>query len=145
MIIPFRHNDGGRSNYDRPNHFSDCAVRSISIALDMDYRDVWNDLDEMMVRGDHPDDGVPITITKRYLQEQGWGYKSTDGLTLNGLLTIFGSLEVPTIFRVPIGLRTFHLSIIKDGEIHDMVEWWKDVLIDPKRIPVTDLFIHPNL
>ena len=145
MIIPFCQNDGGRRNYQCPNYWSDCAVRAISIALDMDYRDVWNNLDEMMESGDHPNNGVPITITKRYLEEQGWGYKSTDGLTLNGLLTICGSLEIPTIFRVPIGLRTYHLSIIKDGEIHDVVEWWKDVLIDPKTIRVTDLFLHPEL
>ena len=145
MIIPFCHNDGGRKNYQCPNHWSDCAVRSISIALDMDYRDVWNDLDEMMERGNHPDNGVPVSITKRYLKEQGWNYKSTESLTLNGLLTIFGLLEVPTVFRVPVGLRTFHLSVIKNGEIHDIAEWWKDVLIDPKTIPVTDLFLHPKL
>lgn len=44
--MPFVYDDGGRSKYFQAEKVGDCVVRSIAVAAEMDYKEVYEDLFE---------------------------------------------------------------------------------------------------
>lgn len=68
--MDFLYNDGGRSAYFKGKRVDDCVVRAISIALGVDYLEVFKALHniELQLGRSFTDDKV----WQQYLREQNW-------------------------------------------------------------------------
>ncbi len=67
----FKYNDGGRSKYFKAKNVGDCAIRAIAIALEKDYKEVYNDLKKLN-GGQSCRNGTPKKVDSKYLQLNGW-------------------------------------------------------------------------
>lgn len=73
--IKFIGYDGNRVKYFNNAPVDDCVARSISIALEMDYKAVHDEITNRMPKNKNADMGVRNTLHKKYLSELGWKYK----------------------------------------------------------------------
>ena len=77
--LPYKRNDGGRSNYFN-SKANDCAVRAISIATQSDYWETYLALiNTIQDNTDIDIDGVKFRIIKKYLENKGWKYHGFRG------------------------------------------------------------------
>ena len=79
--IGFRYSDGGRKEAGYKGSAGDCAVRSIAIAMNRDYQDVYNDLFDFANKT--PRNGVLVSVIDKYLLDYlGFRYMNADGKRL---------------------------------------------------------------
>ena len=138
MVIPFIENDGGSKFWADPNiSHHDCVIRSIAIATDKCYATIWNIFWDRM-NPKSPSQGVPYYITNQYLEEIGFKrIIPITSLKLTDFVEKYNTIEFPIIFRVTITPIFSHISVLKDGFIHDDKEWWDLTKWDPF---ITDIF-----
>lgn len=108
ILVQFIYTDGGRSQSRRPKQRKDCAIRACSIALNLNYDVVF---DQMKALGRRCGHGTAHDVTNEYLST-----KPVKKLTYNLSLSrfILDHPEGTYIVRIP-----RHLSCIIDGAIHD--------------------------
>lgn len=68
--------DGGRAAAGYKGKSRDCVTRSIAIAAQMDYQEVYVGLAALMKNGS-PRNGVPKPIIRRYMASLGWQWVPT--------------------------------------------------------------------
>ena len=117
----FNYNDGGRSNYFKGN-VNDCVVRAIAIANNLDYKEVYDNVNKKLKSYGYPsvrNKGVPKFITRELLKEYGWEWvpvmKIGSGCEMHlneDELEYFNDTTI--IVQV-----SKHISCIKNGIIND--------------------------
>lgn len=84
-----KYNDGGREEAGYKGKAGDCVVRAIAIALKIPYEEVYTDLKKLSAdkkrratkkKYNTPRNGVHMNVSKEYLLNKGWGWKSTMGI-----------------------------------------------------------------
>lgn len=123
--MEFIYNDGGRSNYFKAERVGDCVTRAIANATGLDYKKVYDDLNELAKsertgkrkRGKSSSrDGVYKGTYRKYLELLGWEWVPTMSIG-TGCRTHLCSSELPKgtlIVRL-----SKHLTCVKDGIIYD--------------------------
>jgi hypothetical protein len=121
--IEWVHDDGGRAAAGFRGSTDDCVTRAIAIATGRPYREVYDDLHEMLraqpakVRGSRsPRDGVTRRVYEPYLFEAGWWWEPTMSIG-SGTTVHLRAGELPAgrlLVRV-----TKHLCAVIDGVVHD--------------------------
>jgi len=120
MIKIFNHNDGGRKNYFKGTA-GDCVVRSITIATDLDYKKVYDDL--FALNGGSPRDGVHKKIYHDYILGLGFDWVPT--MTIgSGCKVHLHHSELPK--GVLITRLSGHLCAVIDGCINDIYDCSRD-------------------
>lgn len=110
------HSDGGRSNYFKGEKAGDCVTRAIAIALELDYKEVYDELaKEMKERTGKKSarNGVYKPVYEKFLNDRGWYWHKApkfDGRKAK-------PHDMPE-GRV-IGRQANHLVAIIDGVVHD--------------------------
>ena len=61
--------DGGRKAAGHKGDAGDCTIRAISIALGLDYQEVWDEFDSPI---QSPDNGVHGRESSSFLEDRGW-------------------------------------------------------------------------
>ena len=127
-IMEFNYNDGGRSKYFKANNVGDCVTRAIAIALEKDYKEVYNELNQMAKKEStkrhrghkrsQARNGVFKETWKRYLDKAGWIHVSTCkvGSRQEKLKFVDGALPNKGTYIVQLSR---HLTVLKDGVIND--------------------------
>lgn len=112
--IKFNYNDGGRESAGYKGKTGDCVVRAIAIALELPYKEVYNDLTKM--QGSSVRDGVDRKVSRKYLASKGWSWipKMTIG---SGCTTHLSAKELPS-GRIICSVSR-HFSAVIDGVIND--------------------------
>lgn len=122
----FIYNDGGRSKYFKAENVGDCVTRAICNATGLDYKKVYDDLNEMAKgestkghRGGKRSNsrtGVFRETWKAYLKDLGWIYHPTMAIG-QGCKVHLKADELPKgtlIVQV-----SKHLTCVKDGTLID--------------------------
>ena len=117
MKNQFQKNDGGRSIYHRcdrkMDQTNDCTIRSIAIALRMDYMDVKKQLFALSIEtGFMPNDDKCFT---QFLNQHGWIRKSPMK-NASGKKFKLGMMPIECDMIV---YTTGHMVAIVDGVIND--------------------------
>lgn len=117
MAIGFRYNDGGRSNYFKAKEVSDCVVRSVAIASERDYKDVYGEAKDFL--GYSPRNGIKHKDVKKLLQYFGgeWHPTMTIG---SGCKVHLKADELPS-GRIVCNCSG-HLVAVIDGVINDIFD-----------------------
>ncbi len=127
----FKYNDGGRSQYFKGDT-RDCVTRAIAIATGIDYKKVYDDLNEMAKNEkiskrkkkiSNSRTGVYRKTYEKYLEGLGWEFVPT--MTIgSGCHTHLNPDELPSgiiICRV-----SHHLCCVIDGVINDTSDCSRD-------------------
>ena len=128
--MKFIYNDGGRGYYFT-GLTGDCVVRSIAIATGKDYKEVYNDINELAKserkgkkkRGiSNSRTGVYRTTYEKYLKSLGWKFKAlvTIGSGCKVHLCQEDIQEAGLDKGVYILSLSQHLTTIIDGVINDL-------------------------
>lgn len=120
MRLPFRENDGGRAAAGFRGQAGDCVTRAIAIALDLPYRQVYDELAERMAESGEARsarNGIPRPIYERYLAEHGWEWVPTMKIG-SGCTTHLRRGELPDDMRLIVRLSK-HICAVVDGVIQD--------------------------
>lgn len=131
--MEFNYNDGGRSKYFK-GQTGDCVCRAIAIANNMDYKEVYNLINEYAKRErtgkrkrkiSNARKGVYKSTIKKVLKDLGWTWIPT--MTIgSGCTTHLRKEELPTgtlIVNV-----SKHTTCIIDGVINDTYDCSRDGL-----------------
>ena len=119
--MEFIYNDGGRSKYFKASHVGDCAVRAIAIAMNKDYKEVYDDLKKLN-GGQSCRNGTPKKVDKKYILSQGWIWHGINrGAGECCRLTEEDLPEGSLIVSV-----SKHLTCVKDGVIYDTYDCSRD-------------------
>lgn len=132
MQLSFQYNDGGRSKAGYKGSAGDCVTRAIAIALELPYKQVYDDLvllnkeyeqthrdrkaKALKSRGSSPRDGVFKEVYRKYLENNGWEWVSIMGIGTGCRVHMLKS-ELPS-GRIIVRLSR-HSSTIIDGIVHD--------------------------
>lgn len=127
----FIYDDGGRKEAGFLGTAGDCVTRSIAIATETPYLEVYNALHEAIrssgcvrrVAGKSPRNGVPMTITRRYLAAKGWEWTPT--MSIGSGCTVHLKAEELPEGRL-IVRSSKHLVAVIDGMIHDTYDPSRD-------------------
>lgn len=129
------YNDGGRKEAGYKGETGDCVVRSIAIALQLPYQEVYDELmarsaaygrtrrshaaKQILIKGASPRNGVYGEVYKPYLKEKGWLWQPTMFVG-QGCKVHLRSDELP---RGRLILRlSRHVTTVIDGVIHDIYD-----------------------
>lgn len=101
--------DGGRQAAGYKGIVNDCAVRAIAIALELDYKIVYQQINLYLEAYGYQRtarQAVPFDILNRYLKMQGWEYVSAkrDELPAGRIIADIGN----------------HVLAVIDGVVHDL-------------------------
>ena len=119
------YNDGGRSKYFK-GYANDCVCRSIAIANNMDYKEIYDlitdyiknePLDELYVSNAR--NGVSKDLSRKILEDLGWTYTPTMKFG-SGCIKHLKKEELPNgtlIVQV-----SKHLTTVIDGIIYDIYD-----------------------
>lgn len=125
--MDFVKHTGGREKYFR-GEAGDCVTRSIAIALNKDYKEVYDVLYELnkdyrkrvhkknKKHYDSPRNGVMKKVYEKYLADNGWTWVSTMGIG-TGCKVHLRENELPNgrlIVRV-----SKHITCVIDGTLYD--------------------------
>ena len=130
------HDDGGRSRYFRGGMVGDCVTRSIAIATERDYKEVYDALFDLIREfkegrsrhakaikvkkigacGTTPRNGVPKKVIRKYMESIGWAWFPTMEIG-SGCQVHLRSDELPK-GRLVVSVSR-HLTAMIDGVIHD--------------------------
>ena len=124
----FIYDDGGRENYYKGKNVGDCAVRAIAIALERDYKQVYDDLKKLN-NGESCRNGTPKKVWKKYLTQNGWH-------TLSGVCEIGQDYKLHICdddlkhyinkYDTMILNVSRHLTTIKNGALRDTYDSSRD-------------------
>ena len=125
------YDDGGRSQYFAGKNAGDCVTRSIAIAMQRDYREIYDALTEankvfsngrsrkalkLRAAGPSPRDGVYREVYGPFIESQGWVWTPTMQIG-SGCRVHLKADEMPA-GRLIVRLSQ-HLTSMIDGVIHD--------------------------
>lgn len=123
--MKFNYNDGGRSKYFKAERVRDCVCRAIAIANNMDYKEVY-DLINDYAKNEHKGkrkrgisnarSGVYKNTYKKLLKDLGWKWIPTMSIG-QGCTTHLVENELPK--GTIIVSVSKHLTCIIDGVIND--------------------------
>ena len=137
--MKFKYNDGGRSKYFKADNVGDCVTRAIAIALNKDYKEVYDELNKMAKKEStkrhrghkrsQSRNGVFKETWKRYLAKAGWVHVSTCaiGSTKGKLRFVDGALPEQGTYIVQLSR---HLTTLVDGVINDTYDCSKKKYYD---------------
>jgi len=123
--------DGGRAEAGYKGHAGDCVTRSIAIATEQPYKDVYDELN-WLAKKERPRngkgrsssrDGVHRVTYHRYMLALGWFWVPTMFIG-SGCKVHLRDDELPggnLVVRV-----SKHITAVKDGVIHDMHDPQRD-------------------
>ena len=115
----FVYDDGGRYAAGFVGEAGDCVARAIAIALEQDYRDVYERLALRMAATGEPRsarNGISRAVYQAYLDSQGWRWVPTMRIG-SGCTTHLRADELPS-GRIVARLSK-HMCAVVDGAIHD--------------------------
>lgn len=124
--LPWRFNDGGRSQSFRGKANGDCVVRAIAIATGRPYTDVYNDLNNFAATAEsnfrrkgrsHARTGVYGSTIRKYMKSLGWTWIPTMHIG-QGCKTHLRVGELPMTGRYVV-MVSRHATAVVDGVIHD--------------------------
>lgn len=139
--MTFVHNDGGRAGADLVGDVGDCVTRSIAIATQRPYREVYDALHATALGDDaymkslkqrygknarrhaSPRDGVNKKIYENYLKEIGWIWTPTMHIG-SGCKVHLVADELPP-GRLIVRLSK-HMCAVIDGVVHDTYDPSRD-------------------
>ena len=115
MKLKFNYNDGGRSKYFTAAKVGDCVTRSIAIALNMDYKEVYDKVANIV--GYTPRNGVYNKDIKKVISAFGgtWHPMMQIG---SGCKVHLCDGEIPAKGRIICKL-SHHLTCVIDNVIND--------------------------
>lgn len=121
IAIPVHITDGGReaAGFSTANDAGDCVVRACAIAMRRDYRQVYDDIAQLMY--DHKGkrtarDAVPKKITRDYFTMCGWVWTPTMAIG-SGCRVHLDAEELPP-GRLVCQLSK-HVVAVVDGVVYD--------------------------
>ena len=121
----WQYNDGGRAAAGFKGSTGDCVVRAIAIAGNLDYQQVYDELNEAAQR-ERPRKGrsrsssrtgVKRNTIRRYLKDLGWSWTPTMEIG-SGCQVHLRADELPS-GRIVVALSK-HLAAVIDGTVHDI-------------------------
>lgn len=126
MELDFNYNSGGREKYFEKEEVGDCVCRAISIANDMDYKEVYDKINEY-AKGEHKGkrkkeisnarNGVYKNTYDKLLKELGWVFIPL--MTIgSGCQAHLRTNEIP-MNDIIICKLSKHLTCVKNGVIND--------------------------
>ena len=129
--MEFKFNDGGRSKYFK-GHTGDCVTRAIAIATGLDYKKVYDDLNEMAKKErkgkrkksvSNSRTGVYKNTYRKYIFELGWKFIPT--MTIgSGCKVHMRTEELP--MGTIICVLSNHLTCVIDRVINDTYDCSRD-------------------
>lgn len=122
--LRFMRTDGGRSTSGFTGEApGDCVVRAWAIALERDYRTVYDELfalqREQRVKRPSPRDGVTKRACRTYAERQGWVWTPTMAIG-SGCTVHLRADELPAGRLVASVSK--HLCAVIDGVVHDLYD-----------------------
>ena len=114
--MEFIYDDGGRSKYYKAESVGDCAVRAISIAMNRDYKIVYDDLKRL---NDNKScrNGTPNSVIRKYLIENDWKWVATMKFG-QGCKVHLCSEELPENETLIVSVSK-HLTCVKNSILYD--------------------------
>ena len=121
------YDDGGRSKYFRGKYAGDCFVRAVAIATDMDYKEVYNLVNEYGKKerpSIHKKDkstarnGVYRGTARKIMKDLGWTWVP---YSLTGHMLHLNTTELPSTYTIVCCLAR-HVVCVKSGVIHDVYD-----------------------
>ena len=113
----YKYSDGGRSKYFKgKKDAGDCVVRAIAIALELDYKYVYDEIakrNKLAYGKRTARDGVHKKIYDKFLKENGWVWHSAP--KFDGRKAYHRDMPKGYV----IGRMAKHLVAIKDGIVYD--------------------------
>lgn len=131
MNLDFNYNDGGRSKYFKGDT-GDCVCRAISIATGIDYKEVYDTINEMSKKErtgkrkhkvSNARSGVFRTTYQKLLESLGWEWHPTMKIG-TGCTTHMRKEELPS-GTIIVSLSR-HLSCVIDGVVNDTYDCTRD-------------------
>ena len=126
MELGFNYNDGGRAKYFNVKGVSDCVCRAIAIGNDMDYKEVYDLINEY-AKKEHTGkrkkrissarNGVYKNTTKKILESLGWTWVATMEIG-KGCQVHLRANDIPMNETIIVSVSK-HLTCIKNGIIND--------------------------
>ena len=124
------YNDGGRSRYFKANSVGDCVTRAIANATGKDYKEIYNDINELAKserkgkkkKGiSNARNGVYKQTERKYLNSLGWAYRPVNsiGQSVKYHLTETDLEALGLEVGCYIIQIARHLTVVKDGVIYD--------------------------
>ena len=113
------YDDGGRIDAGFRGEAGDCVTRAVAIALELDYRQVYDELARRRGATGKPRSarqGIPRTIYEPFLSEHDWVWTPTMSIG-SGCQTHLRADELPA-GRL-IARLSRHISAVIDGVVHD--------------------------
>lgn len=121
------YDDGGRSQYFKAKNVGDCVIRAICNATGKDYKEVYNEINEMAKTESNKRhknggrssarNGVYKNTWKKYLDKIGWEHVSTMGIG-TGIQVHLNENELPKKGTYIVQVSK-HLTCVKDGVLYD--------------------------
>lgn len=118
--------DGGRAESGFKGSAGDCVVRAIAIAAELPYRQVYDDLHQLMKdrrprknersSSTSPRDGVHKDVIRNYMEFLGWDWTPTMGIGTGTTVHLLAD-ELPG-GRIIANCSKHSVAVI-DGIIHD--------------------------
>lgn len=108
------YNDGGRAKYFTANKVGDCVTRAVAIAVNKDYKEVYDEITKLV--GYTPRNGVRKQDTKKVMKHFGGRWVAT--MTIgSGCKVHLNDSELPS-GRIVCNLSG-HVTCVIDGVIND--------------------------
>jgi hypothetical protein len=131
--MQFQYNDGGRAQAGYKGLAADCVVRSIAIATDRPYQEVYDAINGLAAsmrqtkraRGSSARTGVYRQVYDKYLRSLGWEFVPTMGIG-TGCRVHLCDGELPMSGRIICRLSR-HMCAVVDGVIHDTHDPQRDI------------------
>ena len=122
--MEYKYNDGGRAEAGYKGYTGDCVVRAISIATEIPYQEVYDNLNEYIgslrqtkrIKGNSSRTGISKKVSREYLKGLGWEWIPTMFIG-SGCKVHLRKEELPT--GTIIAKLSKHLVAIIDGVIQD--------------------------
>lgn len=118
-MCDYKFNDGGRSKYFKGRDTRDCVTRSISIATNKDYKEVYDEMAngmKLLTGTKSARNGVNKKVYHKYLIENGFKWVPTMKIG-QGCKVHLNENELPK--GVLIVRLSRHLTSVIDGVIYD--------------------------
>jgi len=112
----YKYSDGGRSKYFKGKKAGDCVTRAISIALELDYKYVYNELAKGMQKATGKKSarhGVYKNVYVKFLKDNGWIWHKAP--KFDGRKAYHNDMPSRTV----IGRMANHLVAIKNKVVYD--------------------------
>lgn len=128
--MEFIYDDGGRAKYFKTSGVRDCVTRAIAIATGKDYKEVYDELNELAKKErkaktakSNSRNGVRKTTTRKYLAALGWEFVPTMSIG-SGCKVHMRADELPK--GTIIVSMSKHVACVKDGVLYDTYDSTRD-------------------